>query len=160
MLKRFQVFLTELLNTVQQWEWLDKGPTTYQALFSIEGRKYQVIFEYRSEGGEDYYEFTFKLLGADGNGYGITGTGNELTVFATVLDILKAFVKLRPENRIVFAAKEESRKKLYGRLLSQLATRLPGYTSAPYGDDMYVIAPDYKNRKQQLFAPDNWRQHS
>lgn len=65
----------------------------------------------------------------DGSGVGITGTGHQMTVFATVIDILKAMMqKLRPV-RVDYTAEETepSRQKLYARMTKHAHRAFPGY---------------------------------
>ena len=76
--------------------------------------------------------------------YNITRTGHAFTVFATLIAILKDFVRQVEPSRLVFTAYEDSRKKLYRRLCQMLPTIDPHYQWFPspknrYDDEEFVI---------------------
>jgi hypothetical protein len=52
--------------------------------------------------------------------YGVTRTGNQQRLFATVVDIMREFIKEYNPDVISLSAKEPSRMKLYQRMLSTL----------------------------------------
>ena len=72
------------------------------------------------------WELTFQSDDRD-NSFGVTGSGQAFTVFATVIHALKVFVqKTRPRPFIVFTAKEASREKLYDRFVPMVKRAVPG----------------------------------
>lgn len=50
----------------------------------------------------------------------ITGTGNEIKVFSTVVQIMKNMLQLYNIEKFYFTAEEPSRQKLYNRLVDKL----------------------------------------
>ena len=132
--------------------------------------------------GEDTHpwEFTFEVYGADAratikhatkNPYGITQTGHAFTVFATVIDIMKAFIARQHPSVIYFSARESSRARLYDRFITHVGASVSGYaghkltaamrprglTSAPdwIGPGNYVIAKQAIPLKTILTAIDS-----
>jgi len=72
------------------------------------------------------------------NTFGITNTGNEFLVFATVIDIMKDYENNFNVDWWTFTATEPSRRKLYDRL----ATRFSGQVFTlddMDGDKIYVV---------------------
>lgn len=60
-------------------------------------------------------------LGTDGT-YEITGTGNEVKVFSTVVNVVQEWLKNNPEAQLIhISAKEPSRIRLYRRMVNSLA---------------------------------------
>jgi hypothetical protein len=51
---------------------------------------------------------------------GITGTGDQHTVFATIVEVLRTLIKVYPIENISFTAKEPSRQKLYKTMVRKL----------------------------------------
>ena len=52
---------------------------------------------------------------------GVSGTGNSIQVFSTVLDIIQKQLTKMNYRFVVFSAKEESRQKMYDRLSKMIA---------------------------------------
>ena len=71
--------------------------------------------------------------------YGVSGTGNEYLVFATVMDIMKDFAKEFPVDWWTFSSKEQepSRKKLYDRMASRFSGEVFVLDNV-MGDKVYV----------------------
>ena len=66
----------------------------------------------------------FQLYSFEGhtlNDYGITGTGNELQVFSTVLDVMKDFAAQHSPGAFGFSAHEPSRIRLYNKIMSRFS---------------------------------------
>jgi hypothetical protein len=60
----------------------------------------------------------------------ITGTGNSIRVFSTILAVLKDAIKRNPDySKVIFSAKETepSRIKLYSRFADNVGKYLPGW---------------------------------
>ncbi len=70
--------------------------------------------------------------------YGITKSGNQQQVFATILDIIKEFVDEYNPAIMSFEAKEPSRFKLYKRLV---ATLLPSWKMIVKGYIIQIVNP-------------------
>lgn len=64
------------------------------------------------------YELEFDVDGA----YNITGGGDAIRIFGTVLAIGRDFIKRMQPNVLIFDAKDESRNKLYARMSKRLCT--------------------------------------
>jgi hypothetical protein len=73
-----------------------------------------------------WFEVEFALVGGDGPNVGITGTGDQFKIFATVMDVLRDFIKSQAPDRVTFEAKEKSRFDLYKALIRRFASRM-GY---------------------------------
>lgn len=64
--------------------------------------------------------------------YGITGNGNAMTTFATVIDIIKTYAWRERPHQFMMSAAEPSRVKLYKRMVN--AIKIPGYGPAEQDD--------------------------
>lgn len=73
----------------------------------------------------DIYELEFDVDGA----YNITGGGDAIKIFGTVLAIVRDFIKHVQPNAIIFDAKDESRNKLYARMTKRICSS-GGYVNA------------------------------
>lgn len=128
-MKRFQEYVTEVLNKPVAWRWTNKDQYNWSASFRVGDASYEVWIDNNSS---DDWELIFRLSHLIGNpdvsAYGITKTGGELAVFSTVIDVLKAFIRERSPVRIWFTAKEDSRKRLYKAFLALVSRNIPGYT--------------------------------
>jgi len=75
-------------------------------------------------------EIAFSIQTNDEHGkdfkFGITNTGNSITVFATVVTIIEEFIQTEKPEFFFFAAEEPSRRKLYDRL-SKVLIRKTNY---------------------------------
>lgn len=144
--------LFELFNKTADFKWKDsKDPFSIEAVFNIGGEGYEVVFagyeildliqELDDDGREvpewliefennvpDLYDVSFYLSSArkssQKSSWGITGTGNQYEVFSTVIAIIKDFKKKNPDEEwLHIAAAEESRRKLYDRMIKSLGVR-------------------------------------
>ena len=77
----------------------------------------------------------------DGKEFGITGTGNQGKVFSTVMVALKELIKTEKPYQIQFTAEENSRMKLYKKMVSRFASAL-GYKPEMTGDYFELIRKD------------------
>lgn len=55
--------------------------------------------------------------------YGITRTGNQYKIFATIIDIILNFKTIHNDAELVFVAIEPSRVKLYNRMVNTLTKK-------------------------------------
>lgn len=60
--------------------------------------------------------FDFKNM-SEGGTEEITGTGDEIEIFSTVLDIIKKSIKKHDPTLIAFGAHEKSRQSLYDKMI-------------------------------------------
>jgi len=67
--------------------------------------------------------FDFQNVNASGNPEGITGTGDEFQVFATVLTIVEQALAEHQPTLVAFGAHEGSRQKLYDRMIKVMQRR-------------------------------------
>ena len=189
--------LDESLDTPYPWTTTHAGSDNYRAMFEVPGTPkaghpqtplhYQVDFAKHTEqrirwSGKNVYpwEFTFEVSGkykqsgeankrAADNPYGITQTGRAFTVFATVIEVMKAFIAHQHPSVIYFSARESSRARLYDRFITQVGASVPGYVGhkltaamqrpgnvAPWiGPGNYVIAKKAIPLKTILTAIDS-----
>lgn len=74
-------------------------------------------------------EVNFRIIKEEGTDFELSGTGNEVVVFSTVLAILQEVDRKLHPIELQFSAKEPSRKKLYDRMVRILAQKF-GYKDA------------------------------
>jgi len=120
--------LNELLNQPVTWEWKKKSERSWVAKFAIHETTFFVYFD-----GSDKDDVEISFTG-DGR-EDITGEGNSFTVFATVSEIVRDFLKHRHPYSVNFNAKEPSRMKLYSRFASLIAKEFNGDLSRHNGQD-------------------------
>ena len=193
--REYCLSLDESLDAPFPWTTTHVGSDNYRAMFDVTSKagqtpaplRYQVDFAKHAEqriwwSGEDVHpwEFTFEVSGkykqsgeankrAADNPYGITQTGHAFTVFATVIEVMKAFIAHQHPSVIYFSAHESSRARLYDRFITQVGASVPGYVGhkltaamrprgnvAPWiGPDNYVIAKKAIPLKTILTATDD-----
>jgi len=105
------MLLNELFDNPIPWKWVSKNEYNWEAGFDTGNMKYALkcAFAYQ------FVVITFETRATGDTG--ITGTGNEIAVFATVIDIIKEIIDVPTVKTVVFTAKEKSRQKLYNRLV-------------------------------------------
>lgn len=119
------MLLQELFNQPHPYKWDTPVNRTglSQASFSIGDQNYEIAFDYSSYHKSVMLEFYQVQDGGFGD-TGITGTGNALEVFGTVMACIRDYVsKARPAS-IRFSASEPSRIRLYNRLANNVAKEL------------------------------------
>ena len=118
------MLLLELFNMVSpsNWKWRFKGSEEAEAEFTV-GKVRYIFYAYNDTPdrlAQVHWTLEFKAPDEDTR-YGLTGTGNSQQVMSTVVSIIKDFLKEYTQiTKISFAAKEESRKGLYGRMIHRL----------------------------------------
>ena len=119
-MKPFKQYVTELFDKPVRWKLDTENPyrLTYEA--KIDGTTLSVDF--LNKGNEDW-EMVFDVNGKSN----VTGGGNEIAVFSTVLDIMKDFDKRTDAQIIRFDAAKgaedgSSREKLYDRFVRKFAS--------------------------------------
>jgi hypothetical protein len=117
------------------------------------------VFLFRTNSGNGYRVWAqenYNLAGGivDGNvthigfsdanyKYGVTGAGSAREVFRNVVKSVVALIKEKRYDVSYFSAREESRQKLYDRLVKSVAHDVPGYRVAAMNHDGhrgYVVA--------------------
>jgi hypothetical protein len=119
--------LNELFDDHQKWSWHKTEPGQWIATFNIGDIPYYVTFA-----GFNAISITFaaitKTERGSGANQGITGTRGAGQVFATVLEIVRAFLAKRHPREFGFEAKKSqpSRVRLYRKMVTALGD-VPGY---------------------------------
>jgi len=130
--------LAETMDSPLPWRWENKPLKTdkefnllygmsWIALFATPSKNVYIVKFNTNSRDDEMYDLEFALIDSNyDNHTDMTNTGDEIKVFATVLDILKAFVNERKPEGITFSAgnKHPKRAKLY----SKLAKMVPGYS--------------------------------
>lgn len=155
------MFITEVLSRPVPWKWIHKDEDSFMADFRIGHHEYLVSGNRR----RNSWIVEFAFIGKDGDGNGIsrtdiTGTRNEIPVFATVLDILKRFKESYYPEIIKFSAEEPSRQKLYTRIISKLFPDWKLIKPSPNvfvitnpEDPQYAQVPSIRQRLSKYFFP-------
>lgn len=119
------MILAELFNDPYKWFWVDNYEDEFTAKFEVDdGSSYVVIGYIKDPSPPDvwYIEFSRIEAGVEHYEHGITNTGDQLKIFATIIEILQSFLLERKDElfMISFSAKEPSRRKLYQRIINTL----------------------------------------
>jgi hypothetical protein len=103
--------------------------------FSIGEREYHVSMD--SDDGR-IWNVQFALVINDGEDYeyGMSDAGNEMKVFAVVVNIIKRFVSEYDPVAIEFAADTANRQSLYNTIVRRV---FPGWKVKPQGDKFVAI---------------------
>ena len=134
-------FLTfcESLDTPFPFHWTRRDDDYWQATFSLPTGE-QYVLDIVENDGE--WETAFLHKGKRDT-FGIVGdTKQEFRIFATVVAGIKDFLKTMRVSELHFTAKEPSRVRLYRRLMSGVAAKIPGYrgSEAPkYGSETSFV---------------------
>lgn len=136
------MYLTELFTRVSQWEYEEHKPRRIRASFNIGDYVYRVYMDTTEtsaspaftlggpvESFPQIWDITFSVSPITGRGDGwgeeddITGTGNAIAVFSTVIDIIQETVKSHNIQNLYFTAHEPSRIKLYDRMAKHFESK-------------------------------------
>ena len=140
-----ELFRAEPARTqhVNSWEWRYRNDNFAQALFKVGSIVYMFNATNDDEGGDtgDWsieFQTMKKVKGI--SGFGETGTGNEVEVFNTVIDIIKTLISDLGNRvqRLNFSAATSRRKSLYARMAHRL---LPNWQLDQYGDYFTLTRP-------------------
>ena len=121
--------------------WYKDGKDQMMQVVSSSGKRYEIASVARPSIGENYVEISFS--DASGN-YGVTGAEGPrgaADVFRKVSAGVLALVKKQDPSVITFTAYEDSRRRLYDRLVKTVAKSAPGYKAVafePPGTDKYT----------------------
>jgi hypothetical protein len=146
-----QYILTEGFDKPFKWKWDWRGSLGSDAEFETDdGLEYTVVFT--RYGGPVWervgmiWTVEFKIKDFFKHGYSdpwaITGSGSAFRVFATVIDIMKDFLKSEKPDVVMFTAVESSRKELY-RVMMKRVSR--------FARDYVTIPPQKKGVKEYYF---------
>lgn len=153
--------ITEVLNNPLEWEWSATDGGTI-ATFNVGGQITYIIKFYYNKDIPDLREIIFGMY-KENNPYKkddtvkdkfdqsdshITNTGNEFKVFATVADIIKAYInKDNTFSGFIFEADESSRQKLYDRMLGLFKSQ--GFPATISGQQPYKYGLTYLAAKTE-----------
>lgn len=120
----------------------------YSYDFEVNGKTYESEFSYDGEFGTENgdWDFSFGLASDGFRKYNNTGTGDQLIVFSTIMNILKDFIDRVGPDRIVFTgSKEDHRDKLYTIMLNRSSNALKslGYS--------WKVKDTHLNRSFEIF---------
>jgi hypothetical protein len=148
---RYHEILRELFDTSSEFEWTSSSSGKWVGEFSVSGYGYRVLFSRE----EDFtlgvgWDFSFEMDFGSGRGVelsgedsvGVLGTGNASLVFGSVLRVLGDFIhRVKPEY-LAFSAQEESRRKLYRRMVNSLLVKYSDYKRiGDHSDDsLFVVS--------------------
>jgi len=110
--------IDELFDKPAAIKW-QTDPNTAYAHFEANGKKYTAKAYLSDDLTSMNFEF-FNESAQSKSSSGITGTGDQHTVFATIVEVLRTLIKVYPIENISFTAKEPSRQKLYKTMVRKL----------------------------------------
>lgn len=117
--------LNEILNKPYDMRVKSSDHLNWAATFRTDDNIDYVIY---IENNYSEWEVIFKInsitaLRMDKSPIGILNTGDAFRIFATVLNFIQKFIEKIKPTRIVFSAKEPSRKKLYSALVKKFSKK-------------------------------------
>ena len=119
-MKSFKQYITELFDKPADWyvSREDSGLMHYESM--VNDKELDIQF---TKEDEDEWDMSFAVDGEET----VTGTGDEVTIFSTVLDVMADFVSRVDTKYITFDAEKggkvgNSRVKLYDRLVKKFAS--------------------------------------
>lgn len=152
------MLLREMFDKVLPWEWIQHDQGEDVARFDLSDKTgYTVTFE-KQHGrvGMDNWSASFERyeIGANNrlsNSAKITGTGQSMSVFGTVVDIVKDFMKSKDPNQLMFTAdkQEPSRVALYRRMVKMFPSNKYEVEQYADGVDEYFLV---KKIKEEQYA--------
>jgi hypothetical protein len=124
--------LQEVLNKPADYQWKARSRAYWLCEFDVGGVDYIVMLN-KGRVKKEWWEITFEATGYT-NGrnmemnksLGLTKTGNEFVVFATVSAAVIEFIEEVNPSHMYFQAKEPSRRRLYARF-SKMISKKYGY---------------------------------
>lgn len=151
--------LTELLTTPYRFVRTEKSKYDEYDFVVADGSSISARFEYHSFGFEGRPEdriWVFDFV-RDGD-FDLTGTGDSVRIFSTIIEIIKHFVKVRTPAAFVFGASkgEDSRVSLYSRLAKRV--QIPGYEVLPEEEVTRLV--DVEFRDELLMMLDDFGGHA
>ncbi len=139
------MLINELFDQPTKWEVREQRPDYFDAKFTIGKIPYIMrMSSYLDSAGnvlqpsEWNVEFYADLDMPSRERYGILKTGNQMQVFATVVDIMREFIKNYKPDELTFSANEPSRNKLYKRMIDTL---LPDWEGSEEGNEIILVNP-------------------
>ena len=119
----------------------------------VGGRK--VVFDASFDEDENFWHIDFgEMIDKNTKTYGATGSGSALQVGAFVRDSFVEFLQRYSPAEFEFTAENETRAKIYKRVVDKVATKYTG-TSHPAGPEIqfrYVLKKEKKNIDPGAFS--------
>lgn len=117
-------FITELFKPGKNWEWTFRGSEEAIAVFDMGDIEYLWIAAVENKRQPAQWTVSFRQRDQAewDKAFGLTGTGSSTEVMSTVVDITREFLKQYGDKvlELRFSSKEESRSKLYARMVKRL----------------------------------------
>lgn len=127
----FKQHLDEIFDKPLKFRWISKNSNAWKGTFETQQ---EITFLVKMEKylsdwfrpPEYSWQVSFDVFNRTDDKFGLTGKGESLAVFSTVISMMKEWIKKEKPNMIDFSAKEASRKKLYLSFTERIAPKL-GY---------------------------------
>jgi len=144
--------LNELFdNGAAKWGWSYRGSEEVEASFGVEDVEYKFYAYTVPKVGPGVWDVEFRISTPDykGTRFGVANTGNSAIVMSTIVSILKAFLQEYEGKvtKLIFSAKEDSRRKLYARMVRRL---LPTWGYEQTGGNFTLTKPTGVIKPQSL----------
>lgn len=136
------MLLIEVYDAPGDWKMIQNNHEYYTADFTVGEEQYSFVAEYADGKNMWWVDFIHAKHGSK-----ISKTGKSIEVFATVVDIFKAFVSAKKPMNIAFTAKEPSRIRLYDRLATMVSSSGYQLTKSTPNGDATVLYHFEKKRK-------------
>jgi len=115
--------INEALDNPYPYTWVQKSIGWIDSYFGTDDGSIVLVNFFKPAPEYDAWGIGFER----DNNFNITGQGDAHRIFTTVIDIMFEFVDQHSPEYILFSSKEQSRTKLYNRLISKLCHQ-KGYT--------------------------------
>lgn len=139
---KFINYINELFDKPVKWIIVRNMKDDFQAYFQTDTYKRYVFDAMLESGLEEIWNIQFAMKNPNDpheRFWDITGSGDEIKVFATVVDIFKAFVAHYKPQVFYFAAKEPSRQKLYDRFAKIIQSKLNYKLETNFDDEKTYV---------------------
>jgi hypothetical protein len=143
------MLISEVLQSPVQYKWTRTSPSFYQAQFTIDEWNYTIDFRLQQSSQKQFGILTkhfwlvnFKVNNpskSHSTGYGVEKTGVATTVFPTVINIIQDFIQIAKPKIIRFEAAEDSRQRLYDRLIRMYTSKYKVKTFMKGADKVYEL---------------------
>ena len=138
--------ILELFQASKNWSWEFKGSEEAFASFTVGEIEYLWSARVMNKRNPNDWVVAFQVRekGDWDKTFGITGTGNSAEVMSTVVDITRSFLQAYGNKvlELKFSSGEDSRTKLYARMVKRLLPTWNLHTAKVAGDtDFYLTNP-------------------
>lgn len=139
-------FIAELFQSGKDYKWEFRGSEEVFARFTVGDIEYLWAARVEDMRNPQTWTISFSRSGQvqQDKMFGLTGTGNSAEVMSTVIDITRQFLQEYGDKvlELRFSSKEESRTKLYVRMVKRLLPDWNLHTRNVRGDtDFYLTNP-------------------